>query len=139
MSVGKSTKGTKRNSRVRSGLKTRVARIMKIRNLQIGLPEIGVFQNSPSGRESLFVYVMWDGAPEISACVSLEFSKKSDRNDAYKRLLRNPACSIETSDDSGHLTLWSRKQQNDPSAWAETLDALLNEWLACWPAARRLK
>lgn len=101
--------------------------------------EIGVLQSSPSERESLYIYVMWDGAPDISACVSLEFSKKSDRNDAYRRLRRNPACSIEPNDDSPYPGLWSRKTQNDPSAWAETLDALLNEWLGCWPAGWRLK
>src|SRR5258708_3641466 len=56
--------------------------------------ELGVCQDSASGRETLYIYLMWDGAkngaPEISACVCLEFSKKSDRNDYAKLLRRIP-------------------------------------------------
>jgi hypothetical protein len=105
------------------------------------LAELGVRQDSPSGRESFYVYLKWDGtkdgAPEISAELCLEFSKKSDRNDYAKLLRKLP--SRQLSDDSGSPYLWSSKKLSDLSSCAEALDELLNEWLACWPAGRRLE
>jgi len=102
--------------------------------------ELGVLQNSPSGREVFYIYIMWDGAkdgaPELSACVSLQCYKKSDRNEYAELLRRIP--SIQSGDDNGYY-LWSQKTLNDLSSWAETFDKLLDEWLACWPAKRRLQ
>jgi hypothetical protein len=103
--------------------------------------ELGVYQNSPSGRETLYVYVRWDGdqvgAPKILAEVSLEFSTRNDRND-YGKLLREVS-SIRPGDDSDYPYLWSSKTLTNLSKCAEVLDELLNEWLACWPAGRRLQ
>ncbi|MGO9228293.1 MAG: hypothetical protein ACLQKA_03645 [Bryobacteraceae bacterium] len=102
--------------------------------------ELGVWQKSPSGREWLYVYLMWDdaknGEPEISACVSLEFSRKIDREGYAKSLRAIP--SIQSGEDDGYYLLSSRKL-GDLSSCAETLDQLLSEWLECWPAGRKLK
>jgi|SRR5271165_3968248 len=71
--------------------------------------ELGVCQDSPSRRETFYVYLSWDsakdGVPEITACVCLEFSKKSDRNDCAK-LLRKIRY-IQLGDDSWYPYLWS--------------------------------
>jgi hypothetical protein len=55
--------------------------------------ELGVCQDSPSGRETLYVYLRWDGSkdgvPDISAAISVEFSKKGNRNE-YAKLSASP-------------------------------------------------
>jgi hypothetical protein len=106
-----------------------------------GSAELGVLQSTKSGREWFYVYLKWDGAkdgsPEISACVSLEFIKRSDRDD-YARLLPRTS-SIKCDDDDDGYYLWSHKNLTDLSSCSETFYELLDEWLACWPAGRRLK
>ena len=66
--------------------------------------ELGVFQSTLSGREWLYVYLMWDetsdGKPEISACILLEFSSKRERNDYGEKLLRNNH-SVRPGDEVG--------------------------------------
>ncbi|MGO9011010.1 MAG: hypothetical protein ACLQPN_12985 [Bryobacteraceae bacterium] len=103
--------------------------------------ELGVFQESPSRRETFYVYLRWDGtedvAPEISACVNLEFSTKGDRN-GYAKLLRTIP-SIQFGDDASYPYLWSSRKLTDLSTCTETLGGLLSEWLAGWPAGLRLK
>jgi hypothetical protein len=105
-----------------------------------GFAELGVRQATKSGREDLFVYLQWevaeDGAPEISACVMLEFSTRDDRN-KWAKLLRK-SLSIRPGDEDGHY-LWSQKHLRDLSSCAEAFHELLDEWLASWPAGRRLK
>ena len=102
--------------------------------------ELGVWQNSPSDRETLYVYLRWDvdkdGAPEISACVCLDFTTKSDRNE-YGRLLRKIPSILRG--DGWYPYLWSSKKLSDLSSCAEALDGLLNEWLECWPADQKLQ
>jgi hypothetical protein len=111
------------------------------RNPEKGFVEIGVRQDSVSGRDALYVYLKWDGsksaAPEISAEVCLEFTTKSDRND-YARWLHNIP-SIQRGDDSDYPSLYSSQKLNDLSSCTEVLDGLLSEWLLCWPAGRKLK
>ena len=101
--------------------------------------ELGVWQNSPNGRETLYVYLSWgddkDGAPEISACVCLEFTKKSDRDEYARLLLKIP--SILPCDGS-YPCLWSSKKLSDLSSPEEAFDELLNEWLTGWPADQKL-
>ena len=103
--------------------------------------ELGVWQSSKSRREWFYVYVKWedtkDGAPEISACVSLDFSKRGDQNE-YAELLRKIP-SIQSGVDGSSYYLWSQKELSDLSMCEETLYKLLDEWLACWPKGRRLK
>ena len=103
--------------------------------------ELGVCQDSPSRRETLYIFLLWDGvndsAPEISACVCLEFTTKGDRN-VYAKLLRRIS-SIRPTDDSSYPGLQSSKKLSDLSSCAETLDELMREWLLCWPAGRKLE
>ena len=101
--------------------------------------ELGVWQSTESGHERLYVYVRWDdakdGAPQMSACVMLEFPKKSDWNH-YAELLRKIP-SIKPGNDAGY-SLWSRKNLSDLSSCAETFCNLLDEWLQWWPAGKKL-
>lgn len=103
--------------------------------------ELGVWQSTKSGRAWFYVYIRWDGAkngpPEISACVSLDFFKKSDRNDYAKLLRKIP--SLQPGDDGSNYYLWSHENLRDLSSCGETIRRLLDKWLACWPAGRRLK
>jgi hypothetical protein len=121
------------------GLKDAVCKDHNNKDPANGCAELGILQSAKSGREWFYVYVMWDGtkegAPEISACVSLEFSKKDDRDDHAKSLPRTS--SITRGDDGNYL--WSHKNLSDLSSCPETFCKLLDEWLACWPAGRRLK
>ena len=102
--------------------------------------ELGVRQDSPSKRETLDIYLMWDdtedGTSAITACVSLGFSTRAERNE-YARLLRNIP-SLESGDDPWPY-LCSSKRLSDISSCAETLGELVSEWLACWPAGHKLK
>ena len=102
--------------------------------------ELGVWQNSPNRRETLYVYLRWDGdkdgAPEISAFVCLEFTKKSNRDEYARLLLKIPSF---LRGDGSFPYLWSSKKLSDLSSYAEKLDELLKEWLECWPADQKLK
>ena len=106
-----------------------------------GFVEVGVCQDSESGRNTLYMYLRWDATkdvvPEITAEVCLEFSKKGDRNDYAKLLRKIP--SIQLSDESDYPLLWSSQKLSNLSLCAEALDELLRELLACWPAGRRLE
>jgi len=100
--------------------------------------ELGVRQNSPSARETLYVYLMWDGdaggAPEISACVSLEFSRNDDRGNWAAKLGGSPSIRRGENKD-----LCSSKKLSDLTSCAEALGELLNEWIEFWPVGKRLK
>jgi hypothetical protein len=102
--------------------------------------ELGVRQDSPSRRETLEIYLMWDeaedGMPRVSACVSLGFTTKADRND-YAKLLRTIR-SIQSGDDPWPY-LWTSKKLIDLSSSAEIFGALVSEWLDRWPAGRTFK
>jgi hypothetical protein len=102
--------------------------------------ELGILQNSPSGREALYVYVMWDAtkadSPDILACVCLEFATKAERNDYAKLLRKNP--NIQPGDQQWPY-LWSSKKLGNLSSCEVVLGEMLSEWLACWPPERKLK
>jgi hypothetical protein len=102
--------------------------------------ELGVRQDSPSGRETLDIFLMWedskDGVSTVSACISLGFTTKAERNDMQKLLRSIPSIK---SGDLPWPYLWSSKELTDLSSCVETLGELLNEWLACWPIERKLK
>jgi hypothetical protein len=104
-----------------------------------GYAELGVKQTTKGHREWFYVYLMWDGtkggAPEISACVSLDFSKNGDRDDFAKLLRKIP--SLQPGDDGPYL--WTRKNLSDLSSCPETFYKLLDEWLKGWPDGRKLK
>ena len=106
-----------------------------------GIVELGVFQPSASGRDDFYVYIRWDGtrgdAPEISAEICLEFSRKGDRNEYAKLLQKSPF--IQPVDEWDFSCLWTSKKLADLSGCAEALDEQLNGWLSCWPAGRKLK
>jgi hypothetical protein len=106
-----------------------------------GYAELGVKMSGRSEREWFYVFIMWriagNGACEILACASLDFRRKNDR-DEYSRLLRKIP-SIEPAHDNGYYYLQSQMELGDPSTWLETFSRLIDEWLACWPAGRRLK
>lgn len=108
-------------------------------DLANGIAELGVWQTTTSGREWLYVYLMWkvakDGAIEVSACVSIQFSTKNDRNKCAELLRNSP--SIQPG-DAGYY-LWSQRNLSDLSSCTEAFCSVLDEWLACWPAGRRLK
>jgi len=117
-----------------------VAKTRAIRNQKIGLPKWACAWTPPRGRETLEIYLMWedseDGEPTVSACISLGFTTRAERNDFAKLLRKIP--SIQSGDDPWPY-LVSSKKLTDPSSCVETLGELLNEWLACWPADRALK
>jgi hypothetical protein len=102
--------------------------------------ELGVCQKSRNGEGGFYVYLRWDGteaeAPTILAAVSMGFNDRT-RRDAYAKQLRNTS-SIEPVDDAEY-SLWSTREVTDLSTCAETLDALLKEWIEHWPAGRKLK
>lgn len=98
-----------------------------------GYADLGVKKPAQNGRK-FYLYFRWDeieGSEEkITACVSLDFLTNGDRDNVFKKLHRNPTCSIQRGDDGPYV--WLRKKLSDPASFAGTLSELVKEWIACW-------